>query len=111
MNASRATSLDGYGIVVVLEVMLEQPPNPFSSVKAPDEVRTVVGKRRKEITDKLSDLLKARIKTASISPAESIAVIVHLLNATRADVPDLPNQLVLSVRKAAPDQIRVRETQ
>ena len=31
MQNSMASPLEGYGVVVVLEVTLEPPPNPFSS--------------------------------------------------------------------------------
>jgi hypothetical protein len=109
-DGSKATYLEGYGVVVVLEVMLEPPSNPFGAPKSGDQVRTVVGQRRQQLEGKLSDLLKQQVtKMESVGPTESMAVIVHILNVTRADVPDLPKQLVLSVKKDTPDQINIRE--
>ena len=100
LTPSRATYLEGYGLVVTLEVSLEPTRNPFSSPKTPAEVRTVVSQRRKEIKDKLAALLKQRVAAIeSIEAAESVAVIVHLLNTNPADLPDVPLQLVLSVKK------------
>jgi hypothetical protein len=97
---SRATYLEGYGLVVTLEVSLEPTRNPFSSVKTPAEIRTIVTQRRMEIRDKLKTLIKQRAASMeSIGPGESIAVIVHLLNSNPADLPDMPSQLVLSMKK------------
>ncbi len=66
--------------------------------------------RRKDIEDKISDLLKLRIiKTDSIGASDSMAVIVYLLNTTPADVPDLPTQIILNVKKDSPAQVNIRE--
>src|SRR5262245_25468956 len=110
MQNSMASPLEGYGVVVVLEVALEPPPNPFSSTKTGDQLRALVTRRQKEIKDKVSELLKQRVlKTDSVGATESLTVVVHMLNVTRADVPDLPSQLVFSVRKDAPTQVNVKE--
>jgi len=109
-DRSRATYLDGYGIVVVLEVTLEQPSHPFGSSKSPAEVQATVSQRQKAIKEKISELLKQRVgKTESVGATESIAVIVHFLNVTRADVPDLPIQLVFRVRKDTPTEVKITE--
>jgi len=108
-EGSKATYLEGYGVVVVLEVMLEPPSGPFGPTRG-DQVKTIVSQRRQQLESKLSDLLKQQVtKMESVGPTESLAVIVHILNVTRADVPDLPKQLVLSVKKEAPDQISIKE--
>jgi hypothetical protein len=110
MRNSMATYLDGYGVVVVLEVALERPPNPFSGVKTAEQLRSSVGRRQKEMKEKVSEFLKQRVlKTDSVGPTESLTVVVHMLNVTRADVPDLPTQLVISVRKDAPTQVNIKE--
>jgi hypothetical protein len=97
---ARATYLEGYGLIVTLEVSLEPTRNPFSSVKTPAEVRTIVTQRRAEIREKLRTLIKQRVPSMeSIGPAESVAVIVHMLNTNPADMPDIPLQLVLSMKK------------
>jgi hypothetical protein len=110
MRNSLASPLEGYGVVVVLEVALEQPPNPFTGTKTADQLRASVTRRQKEIKDKVSEFLKQRVlKTDSVGATESLTVIVHMLNVTRADVPDLPTQFVISVRKDAPTQVNIKE--
>jgi hypothetical protein len=100
LTPSRATYLEGYGLVVTLEVSLEPTRNPFSSPKTPAEVRNIVSQRRKEIRDKLTALLTERVASLeSVGPAESVAVIVHILNTNPADLPDVPAQLVLTMKK------------
>ena len=47
--------------------------------------------------------------TDSVGATESLTVVVHMLNVTRADVPDLPTQFVISVRKDAPTQVIIKE--
>jgi hypothetical protein len=107
---SMASYLDGYGVVVVLEVTLELPPNPFSSPKTGGQLRSSVERRQKDIKEKVSEFLKQRVvKTESVGATESLTVVVHMLNVTRADVPDLPTQLVISVRKDAPTQVNIKE--
>lgn len=112
LQVAKATYLDGYGVVVNMELALEPPRNPFSGLKTPAEIRTIVTQRRKEVTDRLSSLLKEKVPLLeSIGPSESVAIIVHLLNTNPADLPDLPSQLVLSVKKqdAATTRISIRE--
>ena len=107
---SKATYLEGYGVIVVSEVVLEPPVNIFGSPKTSDQVKTIVAQRYQQLKDRLSVLLKQQIvKTGSVGPTESMAFIVHLSNYTRADVPDLPKQLVIMVKKDAPDQIKLQE--
>jgi hypothetical protein len=110
MQNSMASPLEGYGVIVVLEVTLEAPPNPFSSTKTGDQLRAVVTRRQQEIKDKVSEFLKQRVlKTDSVGATESLTVVVHMLNVMRADVPDLPTQFVFSVRKDAPTQVNIKE--
>ena len=107
---SKATYLEGYGLIVVLEAMLEPTRNPlFSSAKSPAEVRTAVNQRLKSIQDKLSEFLKQRVtKTESVGTVESLTVIVHISNTNPAEVPDLLKQLVLTVKKDSPGQVAIR---
>lgn len=100
LQPSKATYLEGYGLVVMLEVSLEPTRNPFSSSKTPAEVRTIVTQRRKEIRDKLVELLKQRVAAIeSVGPADSVTIIVYIINTNPADLPDLPSQLVLRMKK------------
>jgi hypothetical protein len=100
LQPSKATYLEGYGLVIMLEVSLEPTRNPFSSSKTPEEVRTIVTQRRKEIKEKLVELLKQRVAAIdSVGPADSVSIIVYILNTNPADLPDLPSQVVLSMKK------------
>lgn len=112
LQSAKATYLDMYGVVVTVEVALERPRNPFSASRPPKELRTVVGERRQQIQTMLSAFLKQRVPSLeSVGPTQSVAVIVHLMNTNPADVPNLPSQLIFSVRKqdAVSSQIQVRE--
>jgi hypothetical protein len=111
LQGAKATYLEGYGFIVTLELALEPTRNPFS-FKSSDEVRTTVNQRRKDTVEKLTNLLKQKTSALeSIAPAESATIIVYLLNTNPADLPDLPSQLVLSVKKqdAGSGSINYRE--
>ena len=109
MESSKATYLEGYGAVLTLEASLEPPRNPFTSPKTPAEVRTIVNDRRKAIETKITNLLKDRVgKMDSIAPTDSVTVVVYLFNSNPADVPDLPSQLVFSVKKQDPSHVVTR---
>jgi hypothetical protein len=100
VSVARAAYLDGYGIVVTAEVALVQPRNPFSAIGTPEQIRTMVAQRRKDSVDKLKSLLKEKAPALeSIGPAESVAIIVNLLNTNPADVPDFVSQIILTVKK------------
>src|SRR5262245_29948998 len=60
---AKGTYLEGYGAVFTLEVSLEPTRSPFSSQKAPAEVRSAVEERRNTIQTKLESLLKQRVGT------------------------------------------------
>jgi hypothetical protein len=100
LQAARGTFLEGYGIVVTMEVALEPPRNPFTAMKTSDDVRTTVAQKRKATVENLTSLLKAKAPTLeSIGPTESATIIVYLLNANPGDLPDMPAQVVLTVKK------------
>ncbi len=107
---AKATYLDGYGIVVSLEVALEPTRNPFSSPKSPGEVRASVSERRKMVQTKLETLLKERVgKMDSVDAAESVTIVLHLFNSNPADLPDLPSQVIFTAKKQDPTHISIRE--
>ena len=100
MSNAKATYLDGYGVVVVVEVMLEPPRNPFDGFKTSDATKAIINTRYKELTGKLSDLVKDRVaKTDSVGATDSLTIIVHILNSNPADVPNLPGQVVITMKK------------
>src|SRR5438105_4431699 len=63
LQDAKGAYLEGYGIVVNVEVALERPRNPFSGVQTPAEIRTAVNARRKELTEKMSAFLKQKVAT------------------------------------------------
>lgn len=112
LQAAKGAYLDGYGIVVSVEVALEPPRNPFNVLTTSDNVRATVSQRQKTMMDKLTTLLKQKVPVLElVGPAESVAIIVNLLNTNPADLPDMPSQIVLSVKKqdAAAALISIRE--
>jgi hypothetical protein len=110
LERPRAAYLEGYGVVVSLQATFGPTRNPFSSPKTPAEVRKIVNERKKAVQDRLEKLLKERIATMqSVGEAGSISIALHLLNANPADLPDFPSQLLLTVKKAEPTQVRILE--
>jgi hypothetical protein len=108
---AKAAYLDNYGIVVMLEVMLDGTRNPlFTAQRTRDQVRAIMNQRMKDVKSKLSELMKIRVtKMASVGPADSLSVVVCLSNTNPADVPDLPSQIIFSVKKDAPSEVKVQE--
>src|SRR5256885_15204702 len=54
LQGAKGTYLDGYGVVVTVEVALEPPRNPFSGLgRTANEVRTLVNQRRKDTVENL----------------------------------------------------------
>ena len=110
LQRSRATYLEGYGIVVSLEIAFETPQNPFSGYKTPTEVRAIVAQHRKDVQEKMTAFVKQRVATTdSLAPGDSLAIAMHVLNTNPADVPNLPVQILMTARKQSPDQVSIRD--
>ncbi len=106
----QATYLEGYGVVVSLEVSLAPTRTPFSSPKTPAEVRTIVKQRQKLVEEKLGSVLKDLVaKEQFLTEADSLTIALHLFNSNPVDLPTLPSQLVLTVKKQDPATVIVRE--
>jgi len=111
LQAAKGAYLDGYGVVVTVEVALEPPRNPFNALQTSGNVRANVTQRQKDMMDGLTTLLKEKVPVLEfIGPAESVAIIVNLLNTNPADLPDMPAQIVLIGKKqdAAAALINIR---
>ena len=109
LERPRAAYLEGYGVVVSLQATFGPTRNIFSSPKTPAEVRKIVNDRKNAVQQKLENLLKERVaKMQSISDTESLSIALHLLNSNPADVPDVPEQLLLTVKKSDPTRVIVR---
>ncbi|HLH30739.1 MAG TPA: hypothetical protein VKY31_06020, partial [Terriglobia bacterium] len=84
--------------------------SPFSSPETPEQVRKIVTERRKDITQKLEAALKKRVPDMqSVAPTDSVTVVLYLLNSNPADVPDLPSQILFTVKKQDPTQVTIQE--
>jgi hypothetical protein len=110
LQKSRAAYIEGYGIIVTLEVAFEPPYNPFTTLKSPAEVRSIVAQRRKDLQEKLTAFVKQRVATTdSIGSTDSLVVVVHVLNTNRADVPNMPIQILCIVKRDASQTPMFRE--
>jgi len=110
LQRSHAVYLDGYGVVVTLEIAYLAPQGIFDTPKKPAEVRTLVAQRRKDVQDKVSAFVKQRAGTTdSIGAGDSFAIVIHVLNTNPADVPNLPVQIVMSAKKDSPQQVVFKE--
>ena len=110
LQRSRAAYVEGYGIVVTLEVAFETPQNIFSSPKSSAEVRSLVAQRRKDVQEKVTALVKQRVATTdSMGPMDSLAIVIHVLNTNPADIPNLPVQILMIAKKESPQQVAYRE--
>jgi len=109
LSSAKATLIDGYGVVVTVEVALEAPVNPLFPALTKEQVMANVSRRQKEIREKVTALAKQRVASLqSIGPEESLAIVVHLLNANPAMVKHA-KQFVFSVKKSNPEMVVYRE--
>jgi hypothetical protein len=110
MQRSHAAYIEGYGIVVSLEIAFVTPQGIFDTPRKPAEIRTLVTQRRKDLQEKVTAFVKQRVATTdSIGASDSLAIVIHVLNTNPADVPNLPVQIVLSAKKDSPQQVAVKE--
>jgi hypothetical protein len=108
-DSTKAAYLDGYGAIFTLEASLEPTRSPFSSPKTAADIRAIVTERRKAIETKLEALMKERAGAMqSVSPTESVTIILFLFNSNPVDVPDLPSQIQFTVKKDDPTQVIVQ---
>jgi hypothetical protein len=107
---SRAAYIDGYGIVISLELAFDAPQGIFGTPKKPAELRALVAQRRRDLRDKVTAFVTQRVATTdSIGPADSLAIVIYILNTAPADIPNLPLQIVMSAKKESPQQVAFRE--
>ena len=110
LQRSHAAYLEGYGIVVSLEIAFVAPQGIFDTPKKPAEIRTLVTQRRKDVQDKVIAFVKQRVATTdSIGASDSLAVVIHVLNTNPVDVPNLPVQILMSAKKDSPQQVAFKE--
>src|SRR2546428_9467140 len=109
LQVAKGAYLEGYGIVVSLEVAFDPPVNPFSPQKSPEEIRTTAAQRLKEVQDQLTNILKQKVMLLeTIAPSESVSVILNILNTNPAYLPDMPSQLIFSVKKQDAARVSIK---
>jgi hypothetical protein len=110
MQRSRAAYLDGYGVVISLEIAYITPQGIFDTPRKPAEVRTLVTQRRRDVQEKVTAFVKQRVATTdSIGPTDSLAIVIHILNTNPADIPNLPLQIVFAAKRDNAQQVAYRE--
>lgn len=110
LQGAKGAYLDGYGIVLNIEVAFDPPVNPFSPAKSPEEVRTTATQKRAEVQEKLTNVVKQKLPLlTSLAPGDSVAVVLNVLNTNPAYMPDMPTQIVLSAKKQDAARVSIRE--
>jgi hypothetical protein len=107
---AKGAYLEGYGIVVVADIAFDPPANPFNIQRTPEEIRTTTAQRRKDVEEKLTNLLKQKAGSLeSVGPSESVAIVLNIMNTNPAYVTDIPYQIVLSVKKQDAARVNLKE--
>lgn len=109
---SRASLVDGYGVVVTAEVAFDTPQvmTPFGALGGNSDGKTVVAQRRKDLQAKISALVADRVtKLESVGADDSLTIVIHVLNTNPASYPTLPTQMQFSSKKQAPSPATFRE--
>jgi hypothetical protein len=110
LQGAKGAYLEGYGIVLNIEIAFDPPVNPFSPQKTAEEVRTTATQKRSEVQEKLKNVLKQKLPVlASLAPGDSVAVILNVLNTNPAYLPDMPSQIIFSAKKQDAASVKVVE--
>ena len=110
LQNAKGAYLEGYGIVVNVEVAFDPPMNPFTALRSPEEIRKFATQKRGEVQEKLTSILKQKVPVlASIAPTDSVSIILNVLNTNPAYVPDMPSQIIFTAKKQDPVHIKVLE--
>lgn len=97
---AKATYLEDYGLVVTVEVALEPLRSPFSTPRSPEEIRSSSLERMEAVRTTAGALLGDRVADLDgLLPNERVSLVIFILNPSPVDLPDLPAQIVLSLRK------------
>lgn len=100
LQRTKATLLEGYGMVLTLELRLDDPPSPFASRTPVENARRLTAARLRTLKDDIVDFMKEALPGLSvISPTESLTVVVYVLNTNPVDLPHLPTQVLLAVTR------------
>lgn len=109
---SKASLIEGYGVVVTAEVAFDTPQvsTPFGPMGGSSEGKAIVAQRHKDLQAKISAFVGDRVtKTESVGADDSLTVVIHVLNTNPAAYPTLPTQMQFSSKKQAPLPATFRE--
>jgi hypothetical protein len=110
LQTAKATYLDDFGIVVMIEVALEPPRNPFSSARPAADARTQVYEKQRLVREKIKQFVAQKgASFQSVGPTQSLVVVVHIFNSNPVDVPNLPSQMIFTIKKSEPARVLMRE--
>jgi hypothetical protein len=109
-RTAQATYIEGYGVLVMLEVAFEAPQGIFTTPKPAAELRKLVEQRRADLQEKLKLFVTQRVGTTdSLEASESFTIVVNVLNTTPAAVPKLPVQIQVTAKKGSQQPSSYRE--
>lgn len=110
LQIAKATYLEDFGIVVMVEVALEPPRNPFSTARPTADARSQATERQRLVREKIKQFVAQKgASIQSIGPTQSLVVVVHLFNSNPVDVPNLPSQMIFAIKKSDPARVSMRE--
>jgi hypothetical protein len=111
LQPSKATYLEEFGIVISLEVALEQPRNIFSNpTLTRNTVSSSVPERQRLVREKVKQFLTQKAMTLqSLNTEQSIVVAIHIFNSNPVENPKLPAQMIFIVKKEEPTRVVMRE--
>jgi hypothetical protein len=107
LQYAKGAYLEGYGVVVTIEVALERPRNPFTAPVPDAQLRLVSTERHESLKEKTVELLSEHVAgLEALLPGEKVSVVINVMNTNPAVVRDLPSQLVITATKQ--DAIELR---
>jgi hypothetical protein len=111
LQPSKATYIEEFGIVISLEVALEQPRNIFSNpTLTRNTVSSSVPERQRLVREKVKQfLMQKAVSLQSLNSEQSFAIAIHIFNSNPVDNPKLPAQMIFVVRKQEPTRVIMRE--
>jgi hypothetical protein len=109
-RTSQAAYLEGYGVVIMMELAFEAPQGIFTTPKPAAELRKLVEQRRADLQEKLKTFATQRVATSgTLEGSESLSIVVNVLNTTPGAVPKLPVQIVVTAKKGSQEPANYRE--
>lgn len=111
LQTSKASYIQEFGVIVSLEVALERPRilTPFTPDTRSDGP-SVLTERQQKLRDKIKQILTQKAAGLRVPTDDQfVAIVVHIFNANPVDSPNLPQQIMVMVKKSAPSNVIFRE--